>query len=164
MAPRIVNCDTDLPCNREIEREQVIYNINEQVGWKIPNDYSHLPDAVADYKEEDKYYKQIAATEAEFERACINSEILRQDAEEDERQKQCDIYVAEYNAMESARKLADKIEMDLCKNEDVRRAKLDAIKLYRFTKAYERREAHKFDDFCAMMDEQISLEEKNKEE
>ena len=156
--------DVDLPCDQEVERGQWFYNVNNQVGYEAPKDYSHLPDAndVAAYvAQEDLYYSQLDAEEAKKEREWINAEILRQEAEDVFQQQQFDSYVEEWNARERALEITEKEEYEKKKSDDLRYNKLYIINIYRYIKEDERHEEQKFEEDCERMEAQRSLEEEN---
>ena len=163
MTTLLIQNEVDLPCDQEVERGQWSYNINDQVGYEVPNDYSHLPDDdVAAYDaQEDEYYRQVDDEEARKEREWRNEEILRQEADDDFQQKQFDMYVAEWNARERALEIAEKEECEKKKSDDLRHNKLYIINIYRYIKEDERREEKKFEEDCARMEAQLSLEEEN---
>lgn len=143
MTPLLIQNEVDLPCDQEVERGQWYYNVNDQVGYEVLLNYSHLPDAddVAAYDaQEDLYYRHVELEEARKEREWINAEILRQEAEDAERQKQLDIDVAEWNARERALEIAEKEECEKKKSDDLRHNKLYIINIYRSIKEDERPE------------------------
>jgi len=157
MTPLLIYREFDIDIDIEVEIKQWCYNANNQVGYEVPTDYSHLPDD----DQEDEYYSQLDVEEARKEREWINAEILRQEGKDTAYQIQLENYVAEQNARDLALEIAEKKAWELEKALQVRQNKLYIINIYRNIKEGERREAHKFEEDCARMEDYLSLEEKN---
>ena len=154
-----IDIDTDFSCDREVEEtSQWSYNVNDQLGYTVESDYSHLQD-LDNSTELDIEYQRELDDEEYYKKKEIHAEILRQEKEDYIYKTQLDLYSAALEAIERASILAD-AHARTCEDEELKRKeKLDKIRVYRSILADERLYQKQFDEDCAKMDAQLSLEE-----